>query len=127
MGEMAFVALYEIAIVHCLINVFFPQVKTAHFRVAFYCDQSREPVRWMDYLDKEEVLTNREINLLQAKKKTKVFAFIFLLNIHEIIMVNSTSVLFVFKCTGIHSLLVLLVASCEHLISLGGSLNFNIS
>ncbi len=52
--------------------------KTAHFRVTFYCDQSKAhlctnhtvkwaswcatPARWMDYLGKGEVLTNTDLN-----------------------------------------------------------------
>ncbi len=53
-------------------------IKTAHFRVAFYCNQPKThlcnnhavysaswyatPVRWMDYLSKGEVLTNTDLD-----------------------------------------------------------------
>ena len=59
-----------------MFGFFFPQIETAHCRVAFYCDQSKAhlchnhavysappyttPVRWMDYLGKGEVLTNTD-------------------------------------------------------------------
>ncbi len=55
-----------------------PNSITAHFRVAFYCGQSKAhlcnnhavwsvswyatPVRWMDYLGKGEVLTNTDLD-----------------------------------------------------------------
>ena len=61
--------------------------KTAHFRVAFYCPQHKvhlcnghaiqstswyaTPVRWMDYLGKGEMLTNRDYHLFFNRTMTQ--------------------------------------------------------
>lgn len=54
------------------------QIKTAHFRVAFYCDQpeahlcsNHTPVRWMDYPGKREMLTNMDFNKFLDKIRKK--------------------------------------------------------
>ncbi len=48
-----------------------PDTVKLHFRVAFYCGQSKAhlcnnhdatPVRWMDYFGKGEVLTNTDLD-----------------------------------------------------------------